>query len=312
MLAQDWLYGDRVRTQLDARVERHLKLPTEFNKHSTIAVLNTLAERIVFTDDVPTILYDMHDNRQLSFDGMLSSVKLPYDCFWIEYNTMVGMGDGSDGLENSSYGALIQRIGTEAVRMYVIIGLKWSNSPMLSTLAYVIEFNTWPPIVKSAKHGDRKVLTFEVVYAFNYDTLVVNKHRQTVSDLGSVVNELLFGIFLVTQPRVYSDETIKWKASHKRARVARNKPPLLEYRRIRLHIAKPRRHYEQRPAIEHTHSDTGGTESPEAVQHRRYHKVMGHFRHYINHEPPHTVWIEPHYRGDPSLGVTFTERDVSR
>jgi len=39
---------------------------------------------------------------------------------------------------------------------------------------------------------------------------------------------------------------------------------------------------------------------------------MGHFRHYINTDNPRTIWIEPHYRGDPSLGVTFTERDVMR
>jgi len=123
---------------------------------------------------------------------------------------------------------------------------------------------------------------------------------------------LIFGIFLVTQPRVYSDEQIRWKASHRAARVARNKPPLLEYRRIRLHICKPRKHYGERPTATITSRSFSDTDSIEAVQHRRYHKVMGHFRHYINHDPPHTTWIEPHYRGDPSLGVTFTERDVTR
>ena len=76
-----------LKTSHDGYVERFLKLPTEFNKYSSLAMLNTLAERIVFTDDVPTLLYDMHDNKQLTFDGVLSSAKLPYDYFWLEYNT---------------------------------------------------------------------------------------------------------------------------------------------------------------------------------------------------------------------------------
>jgi len=297
-------------------IERHLKLPTEFNKHSTLAVLNLLAERIVYTDDIPSILYDMHDNKQLTFDGVLSSAKLPYDCFWIEYNTLVGTGYGEpDGLESSSYGALVQRIDTQSVRMYIIIGLKWPKMPMMSTLAYVVEFNTWPPVVPSKEHEGKKALTFELLYAFNYKRLVSGNERakSSVSDLGSVVNELIFGIFLITQPRVYTDEPVRWKKSHKLARVARNKPPLLEYRKIRLHICKPRKHYASaRPTASTIMGSSTNTDSSEAVQHRRYHKVMGHFRHYINHDPPHTTWIEPHYRGDPTLGVTFTERDVTR
>ena len=74
----------------------------------------------------------MHDNKQLTFDGVLSSAKLPYDCFWLEYNTLVGM-DGIHDLENTSYGALIQRIGAEAVRMYIIVGIKYISMSMLHT-----------------------------------------------------------------------------------------------------------------------------------------------------------------------------------
>jgi len=183
--------------------------------------------------------------------------------------------------------------------------------PIMSTLAYIVEFDVWPPVVPSKSVEGRKALQFELCYAFNQERLISGNPnaRQSVSELGSIVSELIFGIFLITQPRVYTDEAVRFKASHKRARAARNKPPLLEYRKLRVHICKPRKHYSQRPTLER---DTGSTESAASIQHRRYHKVMGHFRHYVNHEPPHTTWIEPHYRGDPSLGVTFTERDVSR
>jgi len=309
MLAQSWLYGERTKSEVDHMVERHLKLPTKFDKHSSLAVLNLLAERIVFTDDVPTILYEMNDNKQITFDGMLTSARLPYDCFWMEYTTNIGIVD-DDEIDYAMYGALIQRIGTEEVRMYIIIGIKFADvSDVLSTVAYVIDFPHWPPVVSSTKYNNSKALSFEVRYAFNYARLQDAKLTRALVELGSIVNELIFGIFLLTQPRVYTDEPVRWKSSHKKARATRNKPPLLEYRRIRLHICKPRKHYTQRPAITSGISDT---DSDAAVQHRRYHKVMGHFRHYINHDPPHTTWIEPHYRGDPALGVTFTERDVSR
>ena len=305
MLAQEWLYGQRVPTEYDRMLERHLKQPTKFDPRSSIAILNLVAERIVFTDDVPSLLYEMNDNKQLTFEGMLSSAKLPYDCFWLEYTTVIGTNPVEDGVECVNYGALIQRIGTDAVRMFIVIGFKLRGE-LINTLAYIVEFDTWPPVV-SIKQGT--ALSFSVPYAFNEERLRLGKAKQSMLDLGSTVNELIFGIFLVTQPKVYNDEPVKWKAAHKRARAKSNKPPLLEYRKIRLHILKTNKRYSQRPSSILSIRDT---DSEEAVRHRRYHKVMGHFRHYVNHTPPHTTWIEPHYRGDPALGVTFTERDVSR
>ena len=308
MLAQEWLYGNRASSPYDNMLERHLKQPTKFNPHSTIAVLNLVAERIVFTDDVPTLLYEMNDNRQLTFDGVLTSAKLPYDCFWLEYTTVVGTNPAEDGVKCVNYGALIQRIGSEAVRMFIVIGFALEGK-CINTLAYIIDFDMWPPVVKSIKHENRQALSFSVAYAFNYERLLLKKAKQSIMDLGSTVNEIIFGIFLVTQPKVYNDEPVKWKASHAAKRARAKKPPLLEYRKIRLHIMRTNKRYSQRPTSIRSITDT---DSEEAVRHRRYHKVMGHFRHYINHSPPHTTWIEPHYRGDPALGVTFTERDVSR
>jgi len=310
MLAQDWLYGDRAPTKYDRMVEKHLKLPTQFNKHSSLAVLNTLAERIVFTDDVPSLLYEMHDNKQLTFEGMLSTAKLPYDCFWLEYTSNIGIGEVED-IEYANYGALIQRINTDTVRMYIITGLKLKahteTFDKSCSLTQIIEFSEWPPVIYHNDSG-KMMLRFSVLWAFNQDKL--RGSTPQMSELGSVVCELIFGIFLVTQPKIYSTDVIKWKETHKRARAAKGKPPLLEYRKLKLHIGRKHKHYAHRPAIGATRIDN--TESAEAIQHRRYHKVMGHFRHYVNDYNPHTTWIEPHYRGDPSLGVTFTERDVSK
>jgi len=287
MLAQHWLYGKRAPTPYDGYLQSRLELPDKFNPHSSVAILNKLAERIVFTDDVPSILYEMNDNKQLTFNGVLSSAHLPYDCFWLEYSTRVGMG--YDDIEVGHFGALVQRIGTSSVRMICVTGLKVrEDEEMVSTLTHIIRFDQWPPANKD------KQMSFAVDYAFNKKALYVNDRQ--IAELSSIVLELIFGIFLVTQPRCYTDEQVKWKASHAAKRAKSNKPPLLEYRKIRLHICKPRKQYEHRPATGSLSNTSAlrDVEDDASVQHRRYHKVMGHFRHYTKHDPPRSVWIEAH------------------
>lgn len=308
MLAQHWLYGERVPSPYDGYLRSRLELPTKFNPHSSLAVLNRLAERIVFSDDVPSILYEMHDNKQLTYIGVLTSARLPYDCFWIEYNSKTGLGGVVDEIDYASYGALIQRIDSERVRMTIVTGLKDKDKDnTVCTLTHVLTFEHWPP-----GKIDDKSLGFSVDYAFNHNHLF--KQKQAAVELSSIVLEIVFGIFLVTQPRCYTDEQVKWKSSHAAKRAKADKPPLLEYRKIRLHICKPRKHYEHRPASGRSADYTAlrDIEDDASIQHRRYHKVMGHFRHYVRTNPPRSVWIEAHYRGDPKLGVTFTERDVTR
>ena len=305
MLAQQWLHGHHVKTKYDRYLASRLVIPTTFNPHSSVAVLNNIAERIVFTDDVPSLLYQMYDNKQITYQGMLQTVKLPYDCFWLEYQSRVGM-QGSE-FNSASYGALIERQG-DTVYMTIVTGVDLIDKSDLvadsCAITHAIEFPTWPPTVRES---DDKQLSFacHVVHAYNADDL--RDRKEAILELGAILCELIFGIFLVTHPKVYSVEQVKWKDSHKRARERKGKPPLLEYRRIRMHIAKGRKVYAQRPAID---TRTTDLDSDASVQHRRYHKVMGHFRHYLKHDPPHTTWIEPHYRGDPALGVTFTEREV--
>lgn len=315
MLAQAWLYGRRKKTKHDAAVERHLKLPEQFNPHSSVAILNSLAERIVFTDDVPSLLYEMHDNKQLTYEGVLTTAKLPFDNFWLEYTSIIGIEEYPD-LKHAQYGALVQRIHGDLVRMYIIIGTEYSDTT-IAGLAYVVEFDHWPP--KLYPHPDytdnRKALNFHVIWAYNRPDLAAKK-AVSLDTLGGIVTELIFGIFLVTQPKVYNDEVIKWHAKKQSARAKHGKPPLLEYRRIHLRIGKSVKRYSGQPTATtrgfHSVTNEHDTESDDAIRHRRYHKVMGHFRHYNRHDPAYSVWIEPHYRGDPALGITFTERDVTK
>ena len=315
MLAQSWLYGRRMTSPHDAIIEKHLRLPEQFNPHSSVAALNELAERIVFVDDVPSLLYEMHENRQLTYEGVLTSAKLPYDLFWIEYKSIIGI-EGIEDLANAEYGALVKRMPNGRVRMYVVIGTKYHDMGVLSSLAYVVEFLEWPiKMVKPTVLNKQKAsaIQFEILYAYNKER-IARKEEEATDSVGGIVCELIFGIFLVTQPRDYSDEAVTWHPRKQASRRKHNKPPLLEYRRIRLRITKPTKRYSGQPTatrgIRITHEQD--TESTDAVSHRRYHKVIGHFRHYNNHDPAYSVWIEPHYRGDPALGITFTERDVTK
>jgi hypothetical protein len=308
MLAQEWLYGNRVTTAYDGFLERRLTIPKQFNKHSSVAVLNKIAERIVFMDDVPSLLYEMHENKQLTYMGMISTTKMPFDCFWIEYESKVGLDGTEEVVERAHYGALMHTLSDGGVRMYIVTGLDMKHEGSVEhecSLTHILEFEAWPPTLK-LETPNRVGLVFNVIYAFNKGRL--NPGTRDAEELGAIVCEIIFGIFLITHPRVYSAEDITFKPSHKAARASKGKPPLLEYRKIRVHIGKGKKVYSQRPSA-YTHS--GDTDSDDAIQHRRYHKVMGHFRHYTKNNQ-RSVWIEPHYRGDPALGVTFTERDVSK
>jgi hypothetical protein len=275
MLAQAWLYGERARTRYDKVLEAHLTIPDKFNPFSSVAVLNNIAERIVFTDDVPTLLYSLWDNKQLSFHSMINSAKLPYDCFWIEYSTKMGVVPDDD-IKRGMYGALIKRTGNTqdgAVKMYIVAGIEDSNK-FASTIAYVCNFDRWPPLVNSERFKGRSALQFDVEYAFNIRENM-RDYAGAIDELGSIVSELIFGIFLVTQPKIYKEERVEWHPKKQAARKKSNKPPLLEYRRIRMRVLTPATRYvpsKIRPQISEGETLLD-TESEAAKQHRRYHNV---------------------------------------
>ena len=312
-LASAWLHGDKrnvITTVYDKELRRHLELPTHFNPHSTYAEIDKIAERIVFTNDIPSLLYDLSDNDQVSFKGILRTTRLPYDCFWLEYK--VNYKD-----ETMYFGALVRKLAGDRVRMIVVSGYPYGND-IRCGVTYVIEFKHWPPVFMVNAPSHKYAFGFDLFYSFNEEEFSSTNKEAQFESVAWMLIEIIFGIFLITQPKTYVDECIKPSNKLQHARERRGKPPLLEYRRINMRIGKAHKHYK------HGHYAAKGVrvgdvlnrpidlDSDDAIRRRRYHKVMGHFRHYVNGDNPHTVWIEPHYRGDPQLGVTFTERDVMR
>lgn len=318
MLAQQWLNANHNETPYDRILRSYLDLPTKLTPLLSLFKLGQLAERIVYTDDVPTLLYTMHHNRQLTLSGVAASAKLPFSSFWLEYRTRMGgkympilMPGASPWTD---YGALVTECTGGRVKMLLVAGFE-RDGRYHSNIVAVVEFMTWPPVPirvpDKASSKSREGLEYKIEWVANRDDWEKNLDT-SIEELGGMLIEMIFGIFLVTQPRVYDEEIVKFNEKKQARRAKAGKLPLLSYRKIRLNIITPKTRYvranggDVRPL---DLRDQGDTESADAVHHRRYHKVMGHFRHYQN---GHTVWIAPHYRGDPSLGVTFTERDVVR
>src|SRR5262245_15501146 len=241
MLAQEWLSGDRAETPFDSTLERHLALPHKFDPKFPYAVLNNIAERIVYVDDVPSLLYQMYDNHQLTFEGVIGSAKLPYDCFWLEFPTILGLSpDPLDPVERAENGALVQKLSGDQVRMIMATGFRYNDRKYLSTITFVIEFDTWPPLMK--REDGKFSIQFGVRWAFNKER-IGKSERRAIEDLSNIIVELIFGIFLVTQPRTYSDEKIAWGDRKQRRREEAGKKPLLEYRKIKMQIGVPKTKY---------------------------------------------------------------------
>src|SRR5262245_55670702 len=167
-------------------------LPEKYDPKLTKEHLARVAERVVFTDDIPSMLYQMHDNKQLTFDGVLSSVRMPYDCFWLEYKTECGMGEIQIGdPECINMGALLHKIEGGGVRMYIVTGLKWPDFDMMSTLTFIVQFSQWPPrMLEDGKTG----MFFSVIYAFNWEKIEKQVPR-AIMELGNIIMEIIFGVF---------------------------------------------------------------------------------------------------------------------
>lgn len=324
MLAQEWLYGERRNSPLDGMLDRALRLPSVHSAALTPETLDGYAERFVFDEDLPSVLYDLYDNRQLDFDGMAASVRLPHDTFWLEYRSNLATDPSDSGeylCEMTRTGVLVTRLG-EGVSLLIVAEIRDQRTRMkvsgiirqLFIPMWPLQYGVTPPRADlhiytgdpDAKRGG-VIIPLNVLWGFedNGRFKSVNLDESTTP----LVAEVLFGIFLLTQPKVYSDEPVIHRPQLVKHRAKHGKPPLLEYRRLRLHIGQTVKRQEAR---RRTLGPSIGTESDEAIRHRQYHKVMGHFRHYLHAKPPRTVWIEPHYRGDPKLGVRFNERHVTR
>lgn len=309
ILAQHFLYGWRMPTKYDPWLERALKLPTSVRDAAT--QLEHTAERLVFPDDLPSQLYSMLDNKQVTMKGILATTRLPYKSVWIEYAAFT---DENEPMKTGAF--LHERSDGRVILVYVCgIHVKHANQ-FRCGITHAVQFDQWPPACNDVLHNGEVRQTFEVEVLWSHNMEELFDGRMAARyDIGAMVSEVLYAVFLVTQPKVYTDEYIQTSDKQRKARAKDRRPPLVEYRRLTLRIGKAHKHYTRSEARSIASQSSQPLDAGDDIRHRRYHRVMGHFRHYMQPKDgrdPYTVWIEPHYRGNPELGVSFIEHDVRR
>jgi hypothetical protein len=316
-LAEAFLHRRLKHTPYDGHVASLLTVPSpELTKHLSIEMLHRVAERIVYLDDIPSLSMELEENRQIDRASMVRTMKLPFDCYWVEYRTVAAdMSDPNDG-SAWYWGALFEKRGG-TTWTYIAAGIPQDDGEIHASLVYVVQFVNWPP-VGLWPIDKSECLAFDLEWAFDDFQLATRGKVNTpaaadmTDGLYNCVMDMLFASFLVTQPKVLEEVQVQPSTKLQRSRAAAGKPPLFEYRRLKVRIGGTRKVYSHAQLSGRKLTSIGDLDSERAIQHRRYHKVMGHFRHYLHGDNPHTTWIEPHYRGDPSIGVTFTEREVSK
>jgi hypothetical protein len=257
---------------------RKSRVPTKRDAQLDAHLDDPGTEKIVFWQDLSKIYSDMKNAGQIEHEMVARTVRMPSDRVWVEYSIVV------PGRPHK----LKQGLGLEVQENGIVRGVLCLGIENDSARAYChISFPTGLP--------------------FTSDVLNFVCHAEEVREeiVQGAVMECLFGLFLLQQPKVYSDQMYEPSPKLQKRRAKEGGAPLPKYRAVTLRLgAVPRR-------SAGAEQGSGGTLNGQGRKHR-YHHVLGHFRMYERDTPtPRVVWIEPHYRGDPELGIVGRERRVT-
>ena len=121
---------------------------------------------------------------------------------------------------------------------------------------------------------------------------------------GCTILQLLCGLFFLQHPKtIHVERALPVSPKLQKARGKRGKPPLITYRRIHLLVG-------QKKVTHYPNGQNGFGE--EHYGKKRYHRVEGHWRRLHWDDPVRmaVIFVQEHYRGDPALGVSLTERHM--
>jgi hypothetical protein len=271
ILAQLWLEDHR-KTTYDFLLEHRLQLPVTSRDKETA---EHAAERIVFSETISDLFADMMDTGQIDTEIVLTTVRMPAPAVWIEWpHGAIRMG------------ALLDEAPDWRIVIITVAGQKRRANSII--YAGIVDNLPMPK-------GDRGV---HLGFA-NMGSVESHEQRQF---FGGFVMEALFGLFLMQQPKVVRFEDVLHSSAIQHVRMKRGRLPLLEYRRVTVKVG-----------AEERRARTAGqtNESEEITGHRRYHRVLGHFRVYGRETPdPRALWIDPYFRGDPNVGILLSERTL--
>lgn len=305
-LAQHFLDGNAVRpSPHDQTVRDALTLeytsPKDYVK---------MADRVVFTDEILAVYHDMLDAKQIEPEMIFRNVKLPSDRLWIEWEVTTDSHARSD----MQVGALFSMTDRDTLPLDMTVLCRSHGTKGAGVVA---KYKIDPPPYMDNLNGR----TFKMSWSGADGRFVGSGNPAPMMGFespndprwGQLMNTFLkgafFGLFLLQQPRVTDTTEIKHPEKIQQKRRKKGKPPLVEYRRVTLKVGVVagragvlRR---DRSLAEPGDGSGGGK--------KKYHHVLGHFRCYHRDTPSeYVIWIEPHYRGDPTLGVTLREKHLTK
>lgn len=297
VLANEWFSSKRFsdRPKVEARISAMLNPNTN---------LQLQAQRIVFDTDLGVLLYNLYNNKQLGLNAVLHNLEtkpLPAQRLWVEW-------PDAETSEHVRFGVLLEA----NFDARLLIPDDPHFVPQRQRPSDAALSNSWRfDIVMGHSSECMALLTGIITRGMlePFDMLLTSFHRQIFDSADAISNvadfafkRFAFALFLLSQPKVYSATVVTHHPKLQRSRIKNGKMPLLEYRRVKVLIGETVKRYQ------HTSNENDPVQT-DGIIHRRYHHVLGHFRHYEG-QRPHTTWIEPYYRGDPKIGVLIKEHDI--
>lgn len=268
-----------------------------------------LADKVVFEEDLGEILTEMINQKQIEIDFLLQTVRLPTKALWIEFSyfgwpmalllerfpdsdrVMVGLVTAfrnRDERENfpttfksadSATGLLLAHLSKLPLTKKENISIAWQHPAIDQTMR---------------KYSGKEVYGEQL------------KPEDFTQQIGFYVTTGLFGLLLLTQPKLIEERVVEFGEKLNKKRRSRGLPELLGYRRIYVKVGKPRKYT---PAGEGV-ATSAGAGAPTGK--KKYHHVIGSFRMYRRDTPEAYVkWVDEYWRGDPKLGVIIHERKMS-
>jgi hypothetical protein len=272
------------------------------------AHVGTMADRIVMCESPDDLMFEMQENKQIILEDMYRHVRMPSSCVWIEWHTAP---NSKNTVDNMQIGVLLdeeRREGLDTTGKIAVAVIAASKAPNgRCSVVYAGALNGLPNI------SDEEGMFANMSWAYDE---AARHHRGTQKDFVVTITAAIFTLFIMQHPRLTERERVTHPVAVQKKRVAHNKLPLLAYERVYIRINKDvpasvRRTMADGTTARNNFSNT--TTTTDDVTHRRYHKVLGHFRTYYRGDArERVIWIEPHWRGDPTLGVVLHEHRVEK
>jgi hypothetical protein len=288
ILAQKWLNG-HAPTPYDAELEATLMLPEGPEG------LKGYASRIVYADSLEGIVADLQDNG-LDAEMVLTTTKLPNELTWIE--TLLDDEIALASCLNIRQGLLLKRHSDPAVFADAFFVMS------MDTVRFGL-----PAIVAKGKIPSPFARSPTGIIAIDWIVDGRMRGRFVRNDpelFGNIIFQFISGLFFIQHPKtIHIENSLPVGPKLQQAREKRGVPPLITFKRIHLLVGKK--------VVRHNSNCKNGF-SEEHYGKKRYHRVEGYWRRLHWDDPLRqcVVFIQEHYRGDPTIGVSLAERHVRK